>query len=231
MCGVENCQKQTHSKGYCQAHYRLFKKYGSPELKPKEFYKPTGPKPKPKALPIKGPRILKTHCVNGHEFNEDNTYLYGGAKHCRVCQRNRMRLRRPATVGKGGLNSSKTHCPQNHEYTDENTYTNPQGRRWCRACAKANGHVQKIKRYGITVEQYNEMLENQGYKCKICAGEFWNEVGSPNIDHNHSCCPKETSCGKCVRGLLCGECNQGLGRFKDNINFLYTAISYLSGNI
>lgn len=227
MCQVDTCEKEVHSKGYCQAHYRLYKKYGVPEIKPKEFYIPPGPKPKLKVIPIKEPKAPKTHCVNGHEFNEENTYLYNGYRHCRVCQKERMRLRRPQGMGQGGYNKAKTHCPQGHEYTKENTYTNPQGRRWCRTCAKANAQIQNVKRYGITVERYNEMVESQDYKCQICSRQFWNEVGAPHIDHDHSCCSGESSCGKCVRGLLCSGCNFAIGALNDNIKYLEAATLYL----
>ena len=58
-------------------------------------------------------------------------------------------------------------------------------------------------KYGITREQYFEMLEEQGYKCAICGKP--RELHSRNfaVDHNHKT-------GK-VRGLLCDGCNYGVG--------------------
>ena len=47
------------------------------------------------------------------------------------------------------------------------------------------------------------------------------------IDHDHNCCPGDHSCGDCVRGILCPDCNRGLGSFHDNIEFLKNAIIYL----
>ena len=77
--------------------------------------------------------------------------------------------------------------------------------------------------YGITVEQYNDMLDKQKGKCAICT------VKKPGgrtkmffIDHCHNT-------GK-VRGLLCMRCNTGLGLFLDNPKFLLNAISYLKEN-
>lgn len=81
------------------------------------------------------------------------------------------------------------------------------------------------KNYNITLEDYVNMFEEQDGACKLCCKK------SPNllhIDHDHSCCPKKgSSCGKCIRGLLCGNCNVGLGNFQDDIQLLQRAIEYL----
>lgn len=72
-------------------------------------------------------------------------------------------------------------------------------------------------RYGLTPEQYKEMYDSQG---GVCANPACNRpIGA--VDHNHS--TEET------RGLLCGQCNKGLGLFKDSIAMLEGAIQYLKG--
>jgi hypothetical protein len=49
------------------------------------------------------------------------------------------------------------------------------------------------------------------------------------VDHDHNCCPSKKTCGKCIRGLLCMDCNRGLGYFRDDTARLDRAISYLGG--
>ena len=76
-------------------------------------------------------------------------------------------------------------------------------------------------RYGITQEQYEKMYEEQKGLCSICGSEGFG-VGDArrlNVDHDHTT--------NKVRGLLCSSCNNGLGRFKDNIEFLKKAVDYL----
>ena len=51
--------------------------------------------------------------------------------------------------------------------------------------------------------------------------------GSWCIDHDHSCCPGINSCGKCVRALLCHNCNTTLGRVGDDPEILQAMIAYL----
>ncbi|MFI1194033.1 endonuclease VII domain-containing protein [Micromonospora sp. NPDC020750] len=65
--------------------------------------------------------------------------------------------------------------------------------------------------YGITHEQYDALMEAQGGACAICN----NPSGGTRlaIDHDHSCCPGKKSCGQCIRGLLCMNCNRLLGWF------------------
>lgn len=170
---------------------------------------------------------MKTHCPQGHLYDEENTYLNNGSKQCRTCRRERMRLRRPASgIGAGGLNKIKTHCPQGHEYTTENTYTNPQGRRWCRTCARANSVIQHAKQFGLTPEVIQELRDTQNNQCAICKRDF-DGPRVMHIDHDHACCPSSKSCGRCVRALLCSQCNQGLGSFRDSITILESAVSYL----
>ena len=86
-----------------------------------------------------------------------------------------------------------------------------------------------IKSHGLTGDQYEEMLNAQGRSCAICKTSMKNVGRALFIDHDHSCCPKATSCGKCVRGLLCRECNYGLGVFKDSPGRLKNAAAYLEG--
>lgn len=76
--------------------------------------------------------------------------------------------------------------------------------------------------YGITTEQYSELLESQGGGCAICDAPPPTETRKKFlvVDHDH-----ET--GK-VRGLLCDTCNRGLGLLGDNIVYLCAAVDYLN---
>ncbi|MFJ6281387.1 endonuclease domain-containing protein [Arthrobacter subterraneus] len=67
----------------------------------------------------------------------------------------------------------------------------------------------------------------QGECCRICRLPFGDGVTRLSIDHDHACCPGDYSCGKCIRGLLCPNCNRGLGLFKDDAALLQSASSYL----
>lgn len=78
-------------------------------------------------------------------------------------------------------------------------------------------------RYNLSYEKYLEMKKSQSNKCLICeADEKESKNGRLVVDHCHST-------GK-IRGLLCDKCNNGLGRFNDNIETLRSAINYLSEN-
>ncbi len=90
---------------------------------------------------------------------------------------------------------------------------------------------EKLKQYGITSEQYNQLLQGQDNKCAICRTPQKELKKRLSIDHNHNCCKTQAkSCGRCVRGLLCSACNDGLGRFKDSTAVLSNAVTYLSNN-
>jgi hypothetical protein len=71
----------------------------------------------------------------------------------------------------------------------------------------------KLKRYGLTQETFDRLLEKQGYACGMCHEPFGEEQ-PVFIDHDHTlgCHPGEKqACDKCRRGLLCLRCNTALG--------------------
>jgi hypothetical protein len=72
----------------------------------------------------------------------------------------------------------------------------------------------KLNRYGLTQAQFDALLEEQDYACAMCLTSF-DDGQKICIDHDHACCPVEkSSCGKCVRGLLCIPCNTALGQIE-----------------
>ena len=90
---------------------------------------------------------------------------------------------------------------------------------------KASGRKWYLKSmYNLTEEQYEELHKTNNGLCWICNEKTNYHL---HVDHNHKCCLKEKSCGKCVRGLLCYNCNTLLGNAKDNASILKSAIRYL----
>jgi hypothetical protein len=90
----------------------------------------------------------------------------------------------------------------------------------CKNCKKLNDKNNKLKySYGIDLDKYNELLQQQNGRCAICKIEFTTHKFQIVVDHNHST--------NQVKGLLCHTCNRGLGLLKDNIQVLYSAIRYL----
>lgn len=97
---------------------------------------------------------------------------------------------------------------------------------WCKECTKAKPYSPEVNRrcklkraYGISHEEYNELLKFQGGVCAICK-EFRPHLG------DHMCVDHDHKTGK-VRGILCSDCNRALGLFKDNKENLLQAIGYL----
>jgi hypothetical protein len=81
--------------------------------------------------------------------------------------------------------------------------------------SKHNTHLKQA--YNITIHDYDKMFEAQGGKCAICAGGTTKRFLA--VDHNHK--------NARVRGLLCGNCNSGLARFRDDIKRLRMAVRYM----
>jgi hypothetical protein len=82
-----------------------------------------------------------------------------------------------------------------------------------RARVPGSMRASRLRRlYKLEIADYDAMAIAQNGRCAIC--------GQPPItrqlavDHDHTCCPTESTCGKCVRGLLCASCNRQLGWYE-----------------
>jgi len=109
---------------------------------------------------------------------------------------------------------------------------------WCRECWKFQEAVRREKLgakgrknrklqtlYGINIQQYQDMLNEQHNLCAVCdnkesiMNQKSNKIQKLSVDHNHTT-------GK-IRGLLCTACNKGLGMLKDNPDIVLKGYHYL----
>lgn len=104
----------------------------------------------------------------------------------------------------------------------------------CRECRRnyrsAKGFNGSARRHNLGEARLKLLLDKQNGMCAIC-GESLEGKKRLFVDHDHSCCPGVTSCGKCVRGLLCRHCNPMLGYARDSVENLERAIEYLKNPI
>lgn len=91
---------------------------------------------------------------------------------------------------------------------------------WCKKCVRASI-------YGLSKFQYAEILDSQGGTCAICPRTPEDNTKALAVDHDHTCCPGIGSCGKCVRGILCSDCNRAIGLLQDSPELILNAYQYI----
>ena len=114
---------------------------------------------------------------------------------------------------------------RNAKYPGPRCATHHRGRRKKRRDYSHQTHVEET--YSISYDQYWSIYEVQGGKCYLCRRAN-GAKRKLSVDHDHSCCSGSTSCGQCVRGLLCRRCNTILGHFRDDTAAFERAIDYLT---
>jgi hypothetical protein len=213
LCAVEGCSRHTSSRGHCEAHYARLRRTG--ESGPASI-----------ATPSPGGICAVDGCGRQHKAQG-------------FCQQHYVRWQKTGDPGPAAIR-----VVRDTKIRDED------GRKLCAACRSwvpvdqflrskksADGlhnccypcHRAGVLRrtYGVTMEWYQATLAAQENGCAICGGTS-KDGRMLAVDHDHSCCSGGKSCGKCARGLLCTNCNTGLGVFGDNAALLATAIDYLA---
>jgi len=86
-----------------------------------------------------------------------------------------------------------------------------------------------LRRYGLTPTTFAALVTKQGGRCAICGTDKPGGQGRWHVDHDHTCCGvRKSSCGRCVRGLLCSRCNIGIGNLQDDPRIIQAALDYIA---
>lgn len=94
----------------------------------------------------------------------------------------------------------------------------------CRECTGPIQHLtQRLRAHKVPHDMARRLLDDPG--CEVCGRDIVTKVrdGATGrvaaplvVDHDHACCPGNHSCGICVRGFLCGQCNWAAGSIGDD---------------
>ena len=153
-----------------------------------------------------------------------------GLRECKACSLERHRRWYAATIAERRA-KRREHYQRNRDtflakqrvrIADRSPEKQEADREYFRARYAANPEEFRRKRlereFGITLVDYDQMLAAQGGGCAICGG-LSSDGRRLAVDHDHAT--------GVVRGLLCADCNRGLGIFDDDPECLQAAISYL----
>ena len=143
-------------------------------------------------------------CVNGHDWDEENTYRRSnGYTVCRSCLRDQRRLRKERGIP-----------PGDSRHGTVTGYT-----AWgcrCADCADAWTIYRAGSKYGAMYDEVRMVRSVYAVVgCLVCG----DKTRKTALDHHH-----ET---KTFRGILCVNCNQAIGKFGDNAATVRRAIEYL----
>lgn len=228
ICSVEKCERAHDAHGYCHMHYQRVRRTGE-----------TG---SPETVQTKPPADGLCSLNGCNRKHESNGYCNMHRQRVRTTGKTgspeTMRTKLPAdglcsVAGCNNKPDARGYCSMHYQRvraTGEiepanNSYVEP---RPCLivgctlvsltvsgCCVK---HKNRLRTYGLTVDQFNAMTIAHAGTCAIC-GDSESSVGMLHIDHDHVT-------GR-VRGLLCRACNLGIGKLKDNAVIVQAAADYL----
>lgn len=106
----------------------------------------------------------------------------------------------------------------------------------CDGCRLPIAHlIHRLRQHHVPHEMARRLLADPG--CEVCGTDIVVKIHSARVgklsaqlvvDHDHTCCPGSVSCGRCVRGFLCGHCNRAAGDVRDDPNIARSLAEYLT---
>ena len=170
-----------------------------------------------------GPILLQYNCNKHGELKENEIYynIKYGSLSCRICRNSSRKV----TLERYKANDKTVKtmiCKRHGELNINSMYIIKGGWPICKTC---HYEVQHLRKYGLTIACYENLLNLQNNLCKICGSkETTNRPDSKNprrlsVDHCHKT-------GR-VRGILCSSCNNMIGYSKDSSKILRAAALYL----
>ena len=139
---------------------------------------------------------------------------FGVDYYCKYC-RNGNSLKSQRNENKKKCSISECEIPAYAKGMCRNHYTRMKlnGTIEYRATRRSKDNILRDKqlrmRYLITSQTFEEMCING---CEVCGDNPKDR--SLQVDHDHNCCPTEITCGKCIRGAVCSQCNVNIGKYE-----------------
>lgn len=208
-CTVEGCDRAHYAHDYCGAHLRRFRRSGDPG----------------RAEIVSRPQTCTVaECSDQHSAQG-------------YCSSHYARFRRTGDAGPAFTvrrrdprerdERGRKQCRVCDDWLPESAFTKyaPASDGRTPRCKDCHHAAFTVRRYGVAPDWYAKTLRAQGGGCAVC--------GAPpgrkrlHVDHDHSHCAKDRACPVCVRGLLCGGCNMGIGHFRESPDLLRRAAAYL----
>lgn len=218
-CSIQGCEKHVLARGWCDSHYERWKRYGNPTHEP---VKGRGNREKHSLYPSW--HWAKRHKAGVCEEWKEFWSFVEGVGDKPSPQHVLTRIDRERPLGPSNFEWRKKRILMEGDTENEKRADYARKSRLLFPDKERDRNLRK--QYGITLSTYERLLEFQKGRCAICAKKETVSIGGGQrrkrklaVDHCH-----ET--GR-VRGLLCTNCNKGIGHFKDSTELLENAIRYL----
>jgi hypothetical protein len=203
-------------------------------------------------------KICKKHgpLTEDQVQKEKNAQMKSGFQiRCTQCRREKDTKWKLNNLDKHRASASRARNEARRQYREGLTDVEPKANAWIRKDREKNtdkylqreaksrakqgqlrNTMEVCRRREIGVDYYYQLLKEQNNVCKICGLEesrksrTEGKVCQLAIDHCHICEDNGHDGIKIIRGLLCHDCNTAIGKFKDNIDLLKSAIQYLESH-
>lgn len=221
ICSYPPCEHPARTKGYCSGHYA--QQWKGQALRPLRRDKRTAGVPPKCTGPSCKRWVFAADLCNAHYLQRAKGLDLAPIKTRRTADGIPTPLIRD-TEGRKRCTGCLEWLAEECFYTARREVDELTSR--CKACQSLMQRATIARRHGITEAEYDALSVAQGGGCAICEKPC--SRGSLSIDHDHNCCPTgDRSCGECIRGLLCRNCNIALGNMRDDPNLLRRAAGYL----